>query len=88
MSIWIWVYDICWVLDPMGMGIIFYLCVTFVSDLNRDGYGTSIFFPPAGNLTGTRYFSTDIILGCEQVKMCSFYYFLESLFCYINYDLF
>jgi hypothetical protein len=38
------------------------------------------FFPPAGNLTGTRYFTTAIILDCEQVKMCSF--------CYINYDLF
>jgi hypothetical protein len=35
------------------------------------------FFPPAGNPTGTRYFTTAIILGCEQVKMC--------LFCYINY---
>jgi hypothetical protein len=42
----------------------------------RDRY----FFPPAGNPTGTRYFTTAIILGCEQVKMCSF--------CYINYDLF
>jgi hypothetical protein len=42
----------------------------------RDGY----FFPPVGNLTGTRYFTIDIILGYEQVKMCSF--------CYINYDLF
>jgi hypothetical protein len=38
------------------------------------------FFPPAGNPTGTRYFTTAIILRCEQVKMCSFYY--------INYDLF
>jgi hypothetical protein len=38
------------------------------------------FFPPAGNPMGTRYFTTAIILGCEQVKMCSF--------CYINYDLF
>jgi hypothetical protein len=27
----------------------------------------------------TRYFTTAIILGCEQVKM--------YLFCYINYDL-
>jgi hypothetical protein len=34
------------------------------------------FFHP----TGTRYFTTAIILGCEQLKMCSFYY--------INYDLF
>jgi hypothetical protein len=38
------------------------------------------FFPPTGNPTGTRYFTTAIILRCEQVKMCSF--------CYINYDLF
>jgi hypothetical protein len=42
----------------------------------RDGY----FFPPVGNLTGTRYFTTAIILDCKQMKMC--------LFCYINYDLF
>jgi hypothetical protein len=42
----------------------------------RDEY----FFPPTGNPTGTRYFTTAIILGYEQVKMCSF--------CYINYDLF
>jgi hypothetical protein len=42
----------------------------------RDGY----FFPPTGNLMGIRYFTTAIILVCEQVKMCSF--------CYINYDLF
>jgi hypothetical protein len=42
----------------------------------RDEY----FFPPTGNPTGTRYFITTIILDCEQVKMCSFYY--------INYDLF
>jgi hypothetical protein len=41
-----------------------------------DGY----FFPSVGNPTGTQYFTTAIILGCEQVKMCSF--------CYINYDLF
>ncbi len=39
-----------------------------------------VFFSPAGNPTGIRYFTTAIILGCEQVKMCSF--------CYINYDLF
>jgi hypothetical protein len=38
------------------------------------------FFPPVGNPTGTRYFTTAMILGCEQVKMCSF--------CDINYDLF
>jgi hypothetical protein len=42
----------------------------------QDGY----FFPPVGNPTDTRYFTTAIILGCEQVKMCSF--------CYVNYDLF
>jgi hypothetical protein len=87
MSIWIWVYDICWVLDPMGMGMIFYPWVIFVSDLNRRVWN-EYFFPSADNLTGTRYFSIDIILGCEQVKMYSFYYFLEILFCYINYDLF
>jgi hypothetical protein len=29
---------------------------------------------------GTRYFTTVMILGCEQVKMCLFYN--------INYDLF
>jgi hypothetical protein len=41
-----------------------------------------IFYPqvtPVPNPMGTRYFTTAIILGCEQVKMCSFYY--------INYDL-
>jgi hypothetical protein len=71
-----------WVPDLMGMGTVtmFYLWVTLVSDLNRDGYEMSIFFPPADNSTGTRYFTTAIILCCEQVKMCSF--------CYINYDLF
>jgi hypothetical protein len=42
----------------------------------QEGY----FFSPAGNPTGTQYFTTDMILGCEQVKMCSF--------CYINYDFF
>jgi hypothetical protein len=38
-----------------------------------------VFFPPVGNPTGTQYFTTAMILGCEQVKMCSF--------CDINYDL-
>jgi hypothetical protein len=38
------------------------------------------FFLLTGNPTGTRYFTTVIILCCEQVKMYSF--------CYINYDLF
>jgi hypothetical protein len=42
----------------------------------RGGY----FFPHAGNPMGTRYFTTVMILGCKQVKMCSF--------CDINYDLF
>jgi hypothetical protein len=42
----------------------------------RDVY----FFSPTGNPTGNRYFTSAIILGCEQVKICSFYY--------INYDLF
>jgi hypothetical protein len=41
----------------------------------RDEY----FFSLTDNPTGTRYFTTVIILGCEQVKIC--------LFCYINYDL-
>jgi hypothetical protein len=59
---------------------IFYLRVAPVPDPNQDGYGASIFFPPVGNPTGTRYFTTAMILGCEQVKMCSF--------CDINYDLF
>jgi hypothetical protein len=59
-----------------GTGTIFYPRVAPVPNPNRDGY----FFPPAGNPTGTRYFTTAIILSCEQVKMCSS--------CYINYDLF
>jgi hypothetical protein len=64
------------VFDPTGTGTIFYLWVILVSYLNRDEY----FFLPVGNPTSTRYFTTAIILGCEQVKMCSF--------CYINYNLF
>jgi hypothetical protein len=32
--------------DPTGMGTIFYLRVTHVPNLNRDGYGTSILFYP------------------------------------------
>jgi hypothetical protein len=39
-----------------------------------------VFFSPTDNSMGIRYFTTAIILGCKQVKMCSF--------CYINYDLF
>jgi hypothetical protein len=64
--------------DNSGMGTIFYLWVALIPDPNREGYG--YFFPPVDNLTGTQYFTTAIVLGCEQVKMCLFYY--------INYDLF
>jgi hypothetical protein len=82
MEIRIWVPDTRRIPDPTGTstGTIFYPRVAPVPDPIRDGYGTGHFFPPAGNPTGTRYFTTAIILGCEQVKMCSF--------CYINYDLF
>jgi hypothetical protein len=62
--------------NPTGTEMIFYPWMTPVPDPNRDEY----FFLPMDNLTGTRYFTTAIILGCEQVKM--------YLFCYINYDLF
>jgi hypothetical protein len=31
-----------------------------------------VFFPPAGNPMGTRYFTSTIILGCEQVKCIHF----------------
>jgi hypothetical protein len=58
------------------MEMIFYSRVAPVPNPNRDGY----FFPSTDNPTGTRYFTTAIILGWEQVKMYSF--------CYINYDLF
>jgi hypothetical protein len=60
----------------MGMEMIFYSRVTPVLNPNRFRY----FFPPTGNSMGTQYFSTAIILRCEQIKICSF--------CYINYDLF
>jgi hypothetical protein len=63
-------------LDGSDTRMIFYSWVALVPDLNRDEYGVDIFFHP----TGTRYFSTAMILGCEQVKMRSF--------CYINYNLF
>jgi hypothetical protein len=76
MTIQLWVPNNCRVPDPMGTGMIFYPRVAPVSDPNRDEY----FFSFMGNPTGNRYFTTVIILGCEQVKMCSF--------CYINYDLF
>jgi hypothetical protein len=81
MAFRVWVPDTCRVPDLTGtdMGMIFYPWVAPILDPNRDGYGTGI-FSPTGNPTGTRYITTAIILGCEQVKMCSF--------CYINYDLF
>jgi hypothetical protein len=77
MVIWVRLSDICRVTDLMGIGteIIFYLCVVFIPDLQYE-----YFFSPTGNPTGIRYFTTAIILRCEQVKICSF--------CYINYDLF
>jgi hypothetical protein len=43
MVIWVWVLLN---LIGIGMGIIFYLCVLSVSDLNRDGKITGIFFHP------------------------------------------
>jgi hypothetical protein len=82
MAIRVWVPDTRRVPDltGMGMGIIFLSVggtrIRPEPKWVRDEY----FFSPAGNPTGTRYFTTAIILGCEQVKMCSF--------CYINYDLF
>jgi hypothetical protein len=78
MTIWVRVPDTRRVPDPMdmGTGIIFYPRVSPVPDSNRDGY----LFPLADNPTGTQYFTTAIILCCEQVKI--------YLFCYINYDLF
>jgi hypothetical protein len=48
----------------MSTGTILYPCVAPIPDTNQDGYITSIFFT-RGNLTGTRYFTTAIILGCE-----------------------
>jgi hypothetical protein len=63
MAIRIWVPDTRRVPDPMGTGtgMIFYPWVAPVPDPNQDEY----FFPPVGNPTGTRYFTTAIILGCE-----------------------
>jgi hypothetical protein len=61
------------------------------------------FFSPVGNPTGTRYFTTVMILVCEQVKICSLpvgtRYFTTVMilvceqvkicsFCDINYNLF
>jgi hypothetical protein len=45
-------------------------CTRSESRQVRDKY----FFPPTGNSMGTWYFTTTIILSCEQVKMRSFYY--------------
>jgi hypothetical protein len=47
----------------------------------RDEY----FFTPTANPTGIRYFTTAIIIGCEQVKMCSFYYINYILFWLLNF---
>jgi hypothetical protein len=75
--IWLQLSDIRQVSDLTGMSmrIIFYPFVTPELRQVWDGY----FFSSAGNPTGTRYFIIIIILGCEQIKMCLFYY--------INYDL-
>jgi hypothetical protein len=51
--------------DPMGIGYGDNFLSIGIHDPNRDGYETSIFFLPTGNPTGTRYFTTAIILGCE-----------------------
>jgi hypothetical protein len=77
MTIQVWVPDTRRVSDLTGTGIgtIFYPWAI------QTEMGTGrVFFPPANNPMGTRYFTTVIILDCEQVKMYSF--------CYINYDLF
>jgi hypothetical protein len=73
MAIRVWVPDIHRVPDSMGpgMGIIFYPRVAPEPRRVQGGY----FSHPQV----TRYFTTVMILGCEQVKMCSF--------CDINYDL-
>jgi hypothetical protein len=59
--------------DPTGLGTgtTFYPRVVPVPGPRRvrDGY----FFSPVGNPTGTRCFITAMILGCEQLKMCSFF---------------
>jgi hypothetical protein len=55
--------------------------IWFKSRRVRDGY----FFPPVDNPTGTRYFTTAIILGYEQVKICSFYYINYNLFWLLNF---
>jgi hypothetical protein len=69
MIIRVWVPDAHRVSDPTdtGMGTIFYLWVTPVPDSNRIEMDTErIFFSLVGNLMGTRYFTTAIILVCES----------------------
>jgi hypothetical protein len=67
-------------LDGAGYGDNFLpvgdICIRPESRRVYDGY----FFSPVGSPMSTRYFTTAMILDCEQVKMCSFYD--------INYDLF
>jgi hypothetical protein len=80
MAIQVRVFSTHQVSDPMRLGTekIFYSRVALVPDPNRNGYEAVIFFTH-GNPTVTRYFTTAMILDCEQVKICSFYD--------INYDL-
>jgi hypothetical protein len=47
----------------------------------RDRY----FFPPADNPMDIRYFTNAMILGYEQVKMCSFYDINHDLFWLLNF---
>jgi hypothetical protein len=81
MTIWVRVPGIRRVSDPTDTGTGTIFTRGWHPYLTRTKTGTwRVFFPPTGNLTGTRYFTTVMIIGCEQVKMCSF--------CDINYDLF
>jgi hypothetical protein len=81
MAIWVRVLGTRRVPDLTGTGTGMIFTHKWHLYLTRTETGTGqVFFPPAGNLTGTRYFTTVMILGCEQVKMCSF--------SNINYDLF
>jgi hypothetical protein len=58
----------------------FFICGWHTYPIQIEMGTERVFFSPTGNPTGIRYFTTAIILGYEQVKMCLFYY--------INYDLF